>query len=75
MEPELLHMILVLGGFICIAALAAGLVYAVFTYGFKYTNATDTLLFWLVASGLAVILAGLFVNYVTQTTDITFIDR
>lgn len=68
-------MILVLGGFVFIAALSAGLVYAFFTYGLKYANATDTLLFWLVASGLAVILAGLFVNYVTQTTDITFIDK
>jgi ABC-type uncharacterized transport system permease subunit len=68
-------MVVVLGGFLIIAALCGGLMYAIFTYALKYENPTEGLLFWLLTSGLTVILAGIFVKLVTQLTDITFIDK
>lgn len=58
-----------------IAALSAGLVFGFMTAVLKKENVTDSLMFWLLSGALTVILAGFFVSYITQVTDITFIDK
>jgi hypothetical protein len=75
LKEKIKRMVLILGGFLVIASLSGGLMYAIFTYVLKNENPTDALLFWLLSSGLSVILAGVFVKLVTQLTDITFIDK
>ncbi len=68
-------MFLILAGFMVIAALSAGLVFGFMTAVLKKENVTDSLMFWLLSGALTVILAGFFVSYITQVTDITFIDK
>jgi uncharacterized membrane protein YwzB len=68
-------MVLVLGGFLLIVALSAGLVYGIFTLILKKENPTDALLYWILTGALAVLLAGFYINYITSVTNITFIDK
>ncbi len=68
-------MFIVLGGFIIIGVLSAGLIYGILTTILKKENVTDSLLFWLLSCGLTVILSGIFVSVITKITDITFIDK
>lgn len=68
-------MFIVLGGFIVLGVLSAGLVFGVLSVVLKRENVTDSLLFWILSCLLTVILSGIFVSVITRVTDITFIDK